>query len=90
MPTGHLGMALELYREDNGDYPPTLLALVQRPQSIAPGQWKSGPYLSSRDALFDPWGNRFRYVRRSRGTAKYRLWSTGPDGANCTHDDIID
>ena len=88
-PAGPLALALELYRKDNGDYPPALDALVRRPPSVQPGQWTNGPYLSNPEALFDPWLDRFRYVRRSRGGAKYRLWSTGPDGVNCTCDDII-
>ena len=85
MPTGAVGMALELYRDINGDYPPTLLVLMR------PGERTIGPYLSTPEALFDPWGNRLRYIRLGRGRArfKYRLWSTGRDGVDGTQDDVV-
>lgn len=80
-----LSLALELYWDDNGEFPTTeqgLDALVQRPASDrAPEDW-NGPYVRYvRGRRSDPWGH--DYVYRCPGTlnpAGYDLVSYGADG----------
>ncbi len=74
------GVALDLYRLDNGRYPTTeqgLAALRERPSMPPePRAWK-GPYLKKSIPL-DPWGN--PYVYRAPGEhGDYDLSSLGAD-----------
>ncbi len=78
-----LGVALDSYRLDNGNYPVTaqgLEALTLRPsRQPAPMNWR-GPYL--RKAVpSDPWGKPYLYASPSRGGEGYELRSLGRDGA---------
>ncbi len=79
-----LESALEFYRMDNARYPNTtqgLQALVEKPSgSPEPRNYPPGGYLKKRDALLDPWGERFQY--ESPGTHNphaFDLWSNGAD-----------
>jgi len=86
----NIGLALKLYKLDNGVYPSTaqgLNALFSKPSSSpTPNNW-NGPYLEN-DPI-DPWKNLYKY--KSPGTynsSGYDLYSTGPDAAEGTTDDI--
>jgi general secretion pathway protein G len=78
-----LATALDTYRLDVGDYPPSLAELRQ---STRKG-WE-GPYLP-RELPPDPWGNPYVYRRpgQHRPTS-YDLHSCGPDGQDGGGDDI--
>jgi len=78
-----IGIALDTYAKDNGDYPSTeqgLTALWERPEvAPSPINWQ-GPYLDS-PMTVDPWGNRYVYVRPGlRDSNGYDLVSLGKDG----------
>ena len=78
-----LGVALDSYRLDNGDYPTSeqgLSALRDRPtREPVPSNWR-GPYL--RKAVpQDPWGRPYLYSSpTARGTGGYELQTLGRDG----------
>lgn len=78
-----LGVALENYRLDNGNYPTTeqgLAALRTRPTiPPAPSNWK-GPYLK-KDVPLDPWGRAYIYRNTSKEDATtFDLSTLGRDG----------
>jgi general secretion pathway protein G len=78
-----MGVALDSYRLDNGNYPVTaqgLEALNTRPgRQPAPMNWR-GPYL--RKAVpADPWGRPYLYTAPTRGGEGYELKTLGRDGA---------
>ena len=86
----NIGLALKLYKLDNGRYPTTsqgLKALMALPSaSPVPNNW-NGPYLETEP--LDPW--KVEYVYKSPGannTSSYDLYSMGADGAEGTEDDI--
>jgi len=86
----NIGLALKLYKLDNGRYPSTaqgLKALLTQPSSSpTPKNW-NGPYLEN-DPL-DPW--KVEYVYKSPGTNNpdgYDLYSLGPDEIEGSADDI--
>jgi len=86
----NIGLALKLYKLDNGRYPTTnqgINALLIKPSSSpAPKNW-NGPYLET-EAL-DPW--KIEYSYKSPGahnTSSYDLYSLGADGLENTEDDI--
>jgi general secretion pathway protein G len=79
----NIGMALRLYEVDNGTYPSSLQALINKPGN-APN-WR-GPYLE-KGLPKDPWGN--DYIYQSPGTRNphsYDLKSYGPDGVESADD----
>jgi general secretion pathway protein G len=86
----NIGLALKLYKLDNGRYPTTsqgLNALISKPSSSpAPTNW-NGPYLESEPV--DPWKAEYGYKSPgAQNTSGYDLYSFGPDGAENTQDDI--
>lgn len=87
-----LKTSLTRYRIDLGDYPTTaegLTALFNAPANRAE-RWR-GPYAEATGNKLpsDPWGEAYRYrypgVKNKGG---YDLYSTGPDKAEGTEDDI--
>jgi len=50
-----------------------------------PTKWQ-GPYLDKTQLPVDPWNNPYQY--EPLGTDQFRIWSSGPDGATGTEDDI--
>jgi general secretion pathway protein G len=78
-----IGVALDSYRLDNGNYPVTaqgLDALNTRPgRPPAPLNWR-GPYLRKAVPM-DPWGRPYVYAAPARGGEGYELRSLGRDGA---------
>lgn len=87
-----LKTSLTRYRIDLGDYPSTaegLNALMSAPAARAE-RWR-GPYAEAPGGKLplDPWGEAYRYrypgVKNKGG---YDLYSSGPDKAEGTEDDI--
>ncbi len=86
----NIGLALKLYKLDNGRYPTTsqgLKGLLSKSTSSpVPGNW-NGPYLE-RDPL-DPWKNTYQYKSPgSHNADSYDLYSRGTDGVEGTEDDV--
>ena len=73
-----LGGAIDLYRLETGSYPPTLSALITRPDGH--GHW-NGPYLKKPVLPNDPWGRAYQY-RFPGSHGHYDLYSWGADGAD--------
>ena len=70
--------AVEQYRLDNMDYPPTLQALVSMPNDLArPERYRRGGYI--RRLPNDPWGNAYIYVSPG-ANGSFDLSSYGKDG----------
>jgi general secretion pathway protein G len=95
--------ALDTYRLNMGRYPTTeqgLNALVTKPtfENERLGDKWSGPYIKPGTKLEDTWGNPIRYELTdlsaedtgtgTRTSARYKLYSVGPDGQPDTADDI--
>ena len=86
----NIGLALKLYKLDNGRYPTTsqgLKGLLSKSTSSpVPSNW-NGPYLE-RDPL-DPWKNTYQYKSPgSHNADSYDLYSLGTDGVEGTEDDV--
>lgn len=86
----NIGLALKLYKLDNGRYPTTqqgLKALLSKPTSSpVPNNW-NGPYLE-RDPI-DPWKNNYQYKGPgSHNPDGYDLYSLGTDGVEGNEDDV--
>jgi len=73
-----LGSAVDLYRLETGSYPPTLAALITRPDGH--GHW-NGPYLKKPVLPNDPWGRAYQY-RFPGNHGRYDLYSRGADGTD--------
>lgn len=78
-----IGIALDQYAKDNGDYPSTeqgLTALWEKPElPPIPTNWL-GPYLEI-PITKDPWGNDYVYIRPGvHNRYGYDLLSFGSDG----------
>jgi len=78
-----LGVALDTYAEDNGDYPSTeqeLKALWEKPEKPPlPIDWKA-PYVKA-PIIFDPWGNKYTYIHPGlHDKYGFDLISFGSDG----------
>ncbi|TAL31380.1 MAG: type II secretion system protein GspG [Spirochaetes bacterium] len=79
-----IGMALEMYSSDNGNYPTTeqgLEALINKPSSEpSPQNYNEGGYLKKREVPKDPWGRAFLYRSPGEQSKDYELVSLGADG----------
>ncbi len=78
-----IGLALDLYELDAGQYPDALEALTLReaPSHLseeARAKW-NGPYLK-RGLPKDPWGRPYEYKKDSQHNQDYDLFSPGADG----------
>jgi len=88
-----LGVALDSYRLDNGNYPTTeqgLAALRERPvREPVPPNWK-GPYLRKAVPL-DPWARPYLYaVAPAQSAAGFELGTLGKDGKPGGEDEDAD
>ena len=86
----NIGLALKLYKLDNGRFPTTgqgLQSLLSKPSSSpAPINW-NGPYLE-KEAV-DPWKNLYGYKSPGEhNTSGYDLYSLGLDRIEGTSDDV--
>ena len=81
---GKLKINLEMYRADNGAFPPSgaLNALVTNPGN-AP-RWKQ--YM--KEIPKDPWSNEYRYLNPGTHGKEVDIFSIGPDKREGTDDDI--
>ncbi|MCB9490212.1 MAG: type II secretion system major pseudopilin GspG [Deltaproteobacteria bacterium] len=75
--------ALDLFKMDNGSYPPDLQLLVTPPE--AGGFGSNRGYLKGDEVPLDPWNMPYGYV--SDGY-QFTIWSNGPDKRPQTEDDI--
>ncbi|MBI3312399.1 MAG: type II secretion system major pseudopilin GspG [Candidatus Omnitrophica bacterium] len=78
-----IGVALDLYELDVGQYPESLPELTTKepPAGLSQelkAQWR-GPYLK-RGLPQDPWGREYQYARQSQHQQDYDLYSFGSDG----------
>ena len=85
-----IGLALDLYELDIGQYPSALDTLVAKepPADLsedARTKW-NGPYLK-KGLPKDPWGRPYEYKKESQHNQDYDLSSAGPDGQP-GHDDV--
>ncbi len=77
--------ALDNYKLDCGNYPPSLDGLVTKTGD--PG-WH-GPYLKNNSSVpQDPWGHPYLYKMPGDNGRDYDIMSAGPDGQAGTADDI--
>lgn len=72
-----LKMALQTYRLDVGQYPPTLEGLRTAPAAVK--QYWDGPYLEEGVPL-DPWNNNYVYEINAATDHGFLLYSLGADG----------
>jgi len=86
----NIGLALKLYKLDNGRFPTTaqgLKALLSKPSSSPAAKNWNGPYLEGEP--LDPWKNEYKYkFPGSQNPTGYDLYSMGNDGVEGTEDDI--
>ena len=78
-----IGVALDTYAKDNGDYPSTaqgLKALWEKPEKPPlPINWQ-GSYVKA-PIIFDPWGNKYIYIHPGlHDKYGFDLISFGSDG----------
>jgi general secretion pathway protein G len=79
---GLLEDATKLYILDVGSPPSSLDALLAAPSDLAnPAKWQ-GPYLEKTTLPVDPWNNPYQYEVTDPTNGKFRIWSSGPPGAN--------
>lgn len=71
-----LSQSLLFYELDNGRYPPSLDALLQKPDGLA--SW-SGPYVKGPEQLRDPWGRALVFSSDEDGSG-FTLLTLGADG----------
>lgn len=76
-----IGLALDLYETDNGNFPASLQALLTKGSEQ---NWR-GPYLKKAEIPVDPWGHEFVYTIKDNG---YEIKSLGADGSDGGGDDI--
>jgi len=76
-----IGLALDLYETDNGNFPASLQALLTKGGEQ---NWR-GPYLKKGEIPLDPWGHEFVYTLKENG---YEIKSGGPNGTTGDGDDI--
>lgn len=82
---GDLKVKLEMFRADNGTFPPSgagLSALVNNPGN-AP-RWRQ--YM--KDLPKDPWGNEYHYLNPGTHGGEVDIFSSGPDKREGTADDV--
>ena len=72
-----LGASIDLYRLEVGAFPPTLDALVKKPNGV--DRW-DGPYIKKKVVPRDPWGNDYVY-RYPGNNGEYDLISLGSDNS---------
>jgi general secretion pathway protein G len=86
-----IGLALDFYELDLGEYPVSLAALIAKdpPSDLSEesrAQWR-GPYLK-KGLPKDAWGREYQYSRESQHGQDYDLFSYGPDGKPGGPDDV--
>ena len=72
----NIAAGIDLYKLETGQYPPTLLALIEAPAGAE--RW-NGPYLRKKTIPKDPWGRDFIYQFPGEN-GPFDLSSLGADG----------
>ena len=80
-----IGLALDLYELDTGQYPTGLEELLRREAPEGETRW-NGPYLK-KGLPKDPWSRDYKYKYPSEHNQDYDLWCLGPDG-QAGNDDV--
>jgi general secretion pathway protein G len=86
-----VGLALDLYELDLGEYPESLEQLVAKdpPSNLSDdvkNRW-NGPYLK-KGLPKDPWGHEYQFKQDSQHNQDYDLFSLGRDG-QVGNDDVV-
>ena len=76
-----VGLALDLYETDNGNFPASLQSLLTKGSEQ---NWR-GPYLKKGEMPLDPWGHEFVYTLKENG---YEIKSFGANGTDGGGDDV--
>src|SRR5262245_24365864 len=80
-PNGNLRRALDQYKFDIGRYPEELKSLIEKPSDDAEAKKWTGPYLTDKSGLKDPWDNDYQYASPGQhNEGGIDIWSKGPDG----------
>ena len=80
--------AVEMYRLDNFNYPPTIAALQTPPEALAStGRYRQGGYL--RRLPNDPWDRPYQYRAPGRN-GPFEVFSFGADGQEGGDDENAD
>lgn len=84
-----IGLALEQYKEDVGDYPASLRDLVKAPADVdqSLGTW---PYIKSKETPKDGFGNPFHYALTPGAEHPYEFYSYGSSGKGAPKNEWID
>ena len=77
----NIGLALDLYETDNGNFPASLQSLITKGSEQ---NWR-GPYLKKPEIPLDPWGHEFAFTLKENG---YEVKSYGANGSDGGGDDI--
>lgn len=75
-----ISQAIEMYKQDNGEYPSTeegLIALINNPDPDSFTNYLPGGYLSGKNVPKDPWNRAFIYFLDD---SNYEIVSLGADG----------
>lgn len=72
-----IALAVRDYRRDTGLIPPSIHALMSKPDDVP--NWK-GPYLHA-SQIIDPWGTEYRYQTPGTGNRPFEVRSLGSDRA---------
>lgn len=82
-----IGLALDLYELDMGEYPKDLQSLITQPAGGSGESRWNGPYLK-KGLPDDPWGRHYEYKVPPEHGHDYDLSSLGADGQKGTDDDV--
>jgi len=82
-----IGLALDLYELDMGEYPKDLQSLLSQPAGGSGENRWNGPYLK-KGLPDDPWGRHYEYKVPPEHGHDYDLSSLGSDGQKGTDDDV--
>src|SRR5262245_28261321 len=80
--------AIASYRNNVGELPPDLEALLKPPRNMPDGVDWGGRYLGYDELPLDPWRGKFQYEVLDAEDGTFRVWSKGPDRRSHTKDDI--
>ncbi len=86
--SGSLAMAVQLYRQQLGEFPEKLIDLVERPDHVDEDDERWYKFLEEPNFV-DPWGEELVYRQEGEINKNgYDLFSKGPDKEEDNEDDI--
>jgi hypothetical protein len=78
-------VGIQQYQLDTKKYPRELIDLVKKPEGV--NNWTSG-YLPTKEALYDPWGNKYQYKPSPENPKKpFMIYSYGSSSGKATPKD---